>query len=150
MRKSTQSAAASTRSYKNLDVWTVAMDLAVALYRLAERLPSSERFEVSAQMRRAAVSVPSNIAEGHATGSDGVLLRHLRIARGSVGELETHLELALRLRLLSAEDVGRALEQLARTGKLLNGLFRSLRARRVARAGVVSVFWLICLGALAS
>ena len=140
----------SVRSYRNLDVWNVAMELTVALYGLAGRLPRDERFELSAQVRRAAVSVPSNIAEGPSTGMDGLLLRHLRIARGSLGELETHVELAVRLGFLTAGEVRQVVEQLARTGQLVNGLMRSLRVRRLKKAGAISVLWLICLASLAS
>lgn len=107
----------SSRSYKNLDVWNVAMELAVACCTLAQRLPATERFELSAQIGRAAVSVPCNIAEGHSTGTDGVLIRHLRISRGSVGELETHMELATRLGLLTSAEVRPVVDQLARTGQ---------------------------------
>lgn len=82
------------RSFRDLDAWNVAMELAVACYRLARQLPVEERFALSAQIRRAAVSVPSNIAEGHSTGSDGVFGRQVRTSLGSVGELETQLELA--------------------------------------------------------
>ena len=70
------------------------MDVAVAVYTGGRRLPVEERFGLSAQVRRAATSVPSNIAEGHSSGTDGVLIRHLRIALGSVGELETQMALA--------------------------------------------------------
>lgn len=134
----------STRNYRNLDVWNVAMELTVAVYALAGRLPKDERFELSAQVRRAAVSVPSNIAEGHSTGMDGLLLRHLRIAQGSVGELETQVELSVRLGFLSVGEVKQVVEQLARTGQLLNGLIRSLRARRrLQKAGAVSLLCLI-------
>ncbi len=125
--------AASTRNYRNLDVWSVAMQLAVGVYAAAERLPASERFELSSQIRRAAVSVPANIAEGYSTGLDGLLLRHLRLARGSVGEIETQLELAVRLRLLRSADISEVVDQLSRTGKLLNGLIRAVRAKRIQK-----------------
>lgn len=100
---------------------------------------------MSAQIRRAAVSIPSNIAEGHSTGMDGLLRHHLRIALGSVGELETHMELAVRLGLLRAEDVQPVVEQLSRTGQLLNGLMRSLRTTRLKKIGVLRAFLLACL-----
>ena len=70
------------RSFRDLDAWNVAMALAVNCYRVAKRLPAEERFELSAQIRRAAVSVPSNVAEGHASGSDGLFSRHVRISLG--------------------------------------------------------------------
>lgn len=106
------------------------MELAVGCYGAAKKLPPSERFELSAQIRRAATSVPANIAEGHATGRDGLCMRHLRIALGSVGELDTHFELAARLGLLTAADVKTVQEQAARTAQLLHGLLRSVRSRQ--------------------
>src|SRR4029079_17412187 len=91
-------------SFRDLDVWNVAMDLVVTTYGVVERLPASEQFALSAQMRRAVVSIPSNIAEGHSGGTDGRFLHHVRIARGSLAELETQLEAALRLHFVSAEE----------------------------------------------
>ena len=93
------------RSFRDLDAWDAAMALAVNCYRLAKSLPLEERFELSAQMRRAAVSVPSNIAEGHAAGTDGLFARHVRISLGSLGELGTQLEVAVRAGLLRRADV---------------------------------------------
>ena len=92
-------------SFRDLDTWKRAMDLAVVSYGLAGRLPSTERFELSSQIRRAAVSIPANIAEGHAGGSVGRCIHHLRIALGSLGELQTDFEIALRLRFLVEADV---------------------------------------------
>lgn len=126
------------------------MDLSVSLYTLANRLPRQERFVLSDQIRRAAVSVPSNIAEGHSTGMDGVLLRHLCIARGSVGELETQIEVSVRLEFLTATDVKEVVEQLARTGKLLNGLIRALRMKRLTGVGAIGVLLLFVLTSFVS
>jgi four helix bundle protein len=133
------------RSFRDLDAWNVAMELAVACYRLAKRLPSDERFELSAQVRSAAVSVPANVAEGHSTGSDGLFLRHVRIALGSVGELETCFELTTRTGLCHASDVGPVQKQLARTGQVLQGLARSIRARQLKKAAAVSAAFLVWL-----
>lgn len=116
------------------------MDLAVLTYGLAKRLPLTERFELSAQIRRAAISIPSNVAEGQATGRPGRFLYHTRIALGSLGELETDLELAKRLGMLTAGDLAQALEQLARTGQLLHGLVRSLKLRILTNAAKCSRF----------
>src|SRR5712671_6514673 len=80
-----------TWHHRELDVWRSSMDLATAIYSLTKRLPNSERFGLVNQMRRAAVSVPSNIAEGAARGSSADFARFLLIARGSVAELETQL-----------------------------------------------------------
>src|SRR5262249_39209589 len=115
------------RTFRNLEAWQSAMDLAVACYEVARRLPSDERFVLGSQIRRAAISVPSNIAEGHATRSDGTLLRHLRIARGSLGELETQLELLSRLKLRPAQALEPSRRLLTRTQQLLAGLARTVR-----------------------
>ena len=119
------------------------MDLAVACYAVAMRLPNEERYGLASQVRRAAVSVPSNIAEGHLSGSDGILGRHLRISLGSVGELQTHMELIPRLGLLQRAEVQPALEQLTRTTQVLHGFVRSVRAKRIKKAGMVGVIWLV-------
>jgi four helix bundle protein len=117
--------------FRDLDAWKAAMDLVVAAYDIAALLPLNERFELSAQIRRAAVSVPSNIAEGQASGPGARYRHHVRIAIGSLAELETQLDIARRLNLISV-DAHRAIgEQVARTGKLLHGLARYLW-RRVA------------------
>jgi four helix bundle protein len=125
-------------SFRDLDTWHVAMELAVACYGAAKKLPPSERFELSAQIRRAATSGPANIAEGHATGRDGLCMRHLRIALGSVGELDTHFELAARLGLLTAADVKTVQAQAARSAQLLHGLLRSVRSRQRRNAATTS------------
>jgi four helix bundle protein len=141
--------AADIRSFRDLDAWKISMDLAVLVYELAKRLPATERYELSAQIRRAAVSIPSNVAEGQATGRLGRFLYHTRIALGSLGELETDLELAKRLGMLPAQDLVNAVDQLARTGQLLHGLERSLKFRLLTHAakclallGFVPFAWL--------
>jgi len=132
------SSSASVRSFRDLGAWQVAMDLTVACYELARGLPSDERFVLGSQLRRAAVSVPSNIAEGHATRSDGLLLRHLRIARGSLGELETQLELLSRLKLRPAQALEPSRRLLTRTQQLLAGLARTVRTSQASRKTGVS------------
>ena len=117
------------RSFKDLDAWKVSIELALISYELAKRLPLTERFELSAQIRRAAVSVPSNVAEGQAVGKSRRFLYHVRIALGSLGELETDFEIARRLGMLSSEDLAELTEHIARSGQLLHGLARSLRLR---------------------
>jgi four helix bundle protein len=105
------------------------MDVVLAVYTFAANLPASERFELSAQMRRAAVSIPSNVAEGHAFRSQPrAYRRHVRIALGSLAELETQVELVKRL-ALADKQLARDLDaQLRRTGQLLHGLLRALRS----------------------
>lgn len=119
-------------SYRDLEAWKAAMNLLLATYAVARQLPQTERFELSAQMRRAAVSVPSNIAEGQATGPGGRYRHHVRIALGSLAELDTELEAVRRLEYSSEETLRVVAEHLAQTGRLLHGLDRSLRRRNFA------------------
>jgi four helix bundle protein len=132
------------RHYRNLDAWQAAMEATIACYELARRLPALERFELAAQMRRAAVSMPSNIAEGHSYGTDPMLCKHLRTALGSVGELETQVELAQQLSYFSEADVLPALERLAKAARLIHGLLRSVSPRIHTRV----IVWLVCCGVL--
>ena len=107
------------RSYRDLIVWQKGIALAVESYHLVRRLPASERFVLRDQMLRASVSIPANVAEGHGQVSKGAFVRHLGIARGSLHELETLLEVAKRVghfdeaalekAKLLADEVGRML-----------------------------------------
>ena len=110
------------------------MDLVTATYEVARVLPASEQFGLRAQMQRAAVSVPSNIAEGHAGGSGRRYRNFVRIALGSIAELDTQLELALRLKYIDSEKFTELARQLTRTRQLLHGLHRSLRAKLAIQA----------------
>src|SRR6202451_4556385 len=85
------------KSFRDLDVWHLGVELAETVYRVTARFPKSELFALSSQMRRAAVSIPSNIAEGRARNSTREFLYFLSVSRGSLAELETQLELAIRL-----------------------------------------------------
>ena len=114
------------------------MELAVAAHQLAARLPPVHRFELGTQIRKAATSIPSNVAEGHAHGSDNVLMRHVRIALGSLAELETQVEIAVRLGLLKSDTTRNVMEQFVGTGQLLNGLKRALEVQN--RSRVLAVF----------
>ena len=117
-------------SYRDLDVWRKAMDLTVACYRLAERLPEHERFGLALQIRRASVSVPANIAEGKARQGAREFARFLSIAQGSLAEVETHLELIARLQYIDATGIQSLLDRTAEIGRMLTGLIRSLKAPR--------------------
>ena len=136
------------QSYRDLDAWRVSMDLSVLVYRAVKGLPDTERFELSAQMRRAGVSVPSNVAEGQACGEDGRHIHHVRIALGSLGELSTQTEVARRLAMLPKASLVELEETIARTGQVLHGLLRSrLRKRRLqitrtALTTALAVWWL--------
>jgi len=112
--------------YSDLLVWQKAMDWVTSIYVVTSSFPSDERFGLTSQIRRAAVSIPSNIAEGHGRKSSGAFLNHLSITLGSLMELETQIQIASRLELIT-EEVGETV--LARTdeiGKMLSGLKKSL------------------------
>ena len=115
----------SIQSFKDLIVWQRSMGLAEEIYRLAAALPRDERFGLGGQLKRAAVSVPSNIAEGYSRQSTGDYRHHLQIARGSLGELETQLLLATRLGLLAAPCT--ALTDIEECSRMLNTMIRKLR-----------------------
>lgn len=132
-------------SYRDLEAWKAAMDLLLAAYAVARQLPQIERFELAGQVRRAAVSIPSNIAEGQATGPGGRYRHHVRIALGSLAELDTQLEAVRRLAYLSEEALRVAAEHLAQTGRLLHGLDRSLRRRQFA-ISCLALCGLFCAG----
>jgi four helix bundle protein len=119
-------AKAPIRSHRDLVVWQKAMDLVVDVYRSTETFPKTETYALTSQIRRAVASIPANIAEGQGRRLAGEYLYFLGNARGSLSELDTHLELAARLKYLNAEQHSRLLEQLAEVGRLLNGLMRSL------------------------
>ena len=113
------------RTFRDLDVWRKGMDLTVRVYKSTDRFPKSEIFGLTSQLRRAAVSIPSNIAEGKAVGGKGYR-RHLKIAMGSEAELQTQVELAERLNFLNREEANDLLEHAAEVGRMLAGLFRAL------------------------
>jgi four helix bundle protein len=114
------------RSYRDLRVWQEAMNLAEAACRLTGQFPKHEVYGFTAQVRRAAASVPANIAEGYGRESRGAYVQFLRVAQGSVKELETHLLLAERIELIAHAAVAPLLGQCDTIGKMLRGLIRSL------------------------
>lgn len=115
-------------NYRNLVAWQRAVDLAEATYRLSDHFPDAERFALTSQVRRAAVSVPSNIAEGHGRGTPKAMVSFIRIANGSTKELETQLILAQRFGYLSAEEAAPVMSLADEVGRLLTGLRRSLES----------------------
>ncbi len=117
----------SIESYRDLRVWREAMDLAEACYRLSASFPQREIFTMAAQLRRAALSIPANIAEGYGRDSTGGYVQFLKIAQGSLKELETHLLLSQRLSFASIEDIDAVLERCAAVGKMLRSLIRSVQ-----------------------
>lgn len=119
-----------TSDYKRLKVWKKAMDLTEEVYRLVRLLPREETYALSDQLRRAVVSVPSNIAEGHGRGSDKEFVKFLTIARDSLFEVETQLLICNRLYLFTKETMQLAFSMIAEIGKMLNALI-SFRLDRV-------------------
>lgn len=114
------------RSYKDLVVWQKSMDLVTTAYRLTAKFPKDELFGLTSQARRAAVSIPSNIAEGQARLSEKEFRHFLGNARGSLMELETQLQVAENLGYLSHEETGSILQPCAEVGRVLNGLLASV------------------------
>ena len=112
-------------SYRDLEAWQVGMTLAEDVYALTRAFPREELFGLTSQLRRAAVAIPSNIAEGHRHGTN-TYRHHIVIALGSQAECETQLELALRLKLASADTIAPVSALAARVGQVLHGLARSL------------------------
>jgi four helix bundle protein len=116
------------KNFRELDVWHLGVELAETVYRVTARFPKSELLALSSQMRKAAVSIPSNIAEGRARDSRREFLHFLSISRGSLAELETQLELAIRLDYTDS-DLHTARAQSEILGKKLNRLQTTLRAQ---------------------
>lgn len=124
-------------SHKDLVVWQKSIALACKIYAGTRLLPRDERFGLISQLRRAAVSIPSNIAEGSARRSRAEFIQYLHVSRGSLAELETQYMIVSRLALLG--DATTTLEEIAEVGHLLNGLIRSLAASsRAAHARACS------------
>ena len=122
-------------SFRDLQVWQKSMVLAEGVYAFTKRCPRDEQYGLSSQLKRAATSIPANIAEGHARQT-GHYVQHLEIALGSEAELQTHLELALRLRLAHSSDVAKLAEAAAEIARMLNGLIASLERSRRNREGL--------------
>jgi len=118
------------RSYRELIAWQKSMRLAKAAYRISQELPRKEAYGLISQIQRAAVSVPSNIAEGHGRLTDLQFRHFLRNARGSLCELQSQVELACDLGYISSDK----LKQSSEVARLINGLINSLReVRSVAK-----------------
>ena len=119
------------RPHKKLDAWLKAIELTVETYRQTEQLPRDEKFGLISQMRRAAVSIASNIAEGAARDTKKDFIRFLHNARGSLSELDTQVVICIQLGYLSKEACELLNEQMEREGKLLTGLIKYLKNEQV-------------------
>jgi four helix bundle protein len=124
------------RSYRDLEAWQSGMELLLSVYELASQLPQVERFGIASQMRRAAVSVPSNVAEGQAYGRGRRYLHHVRVALGSLAELDTQIEAVRRVGYFNEHALQQAVHLLNQTGILLHGLERSLKRRQMTMTGL--------------
>lgn len=115
------------RSYQDLEVWQQGMALAEDCYRLTKTFPKEEVYGMVSQIRRAAVSIPANVAEGYGREYRNQYIQFLRIAQGSLKELETHILLAMRVELITTQAAQPILAQCESTGKLLRALLRALQ-----------------------
>lgn len=118
------------KPHKKLDVWKLSMQLVLDVYQTSKTFPREERFGLIDQIRRAVVSVPSNIAEGAARQTRKEFVNYLHMAQGSLSELDTLLELAMRLEYLVAKDWNARNMEMERIDKMLSGLIRHQRRTR--------------------
>lgn len=114
-------------TYKDLEAWQLSIALVVEIYRGTASFPREEMFGLTSQMRRAAVSVASNIAEGKGRFSDRELAQFLAVARGSVFEIETQIVIALKLGFIANNEASKLSNRCAEVGRLLNGLIRAVK-----------------------
>lgn len=112
--------------YQRLDVWKAAHRVTLAVYRATERFPSTEVYGLTSQIRRAAVSIPANLAEGYGRGTDREIVRYCRVCVGSANELEYHLILARDLGLLAAAEQAELESESRRVRRMLAGLIRAI------------------------
>ena len=117
------------RSHRDLLVWQKGMDMTEATYRLTASFPKEEMYGLVSQMRRCSVSIPSNIAEGFGRDNTGSFVQHLRIAQGSLKELETQLMISVRVGLCTSAATEILLASCEELGKMLRALIRSLQAQ---------------------
>ncbi|MCZ7586377.1 MAG: four helix bundle protein [Deltaproteobacteria bacterium] len=113
------------KSYRDLLVWQKAMGFVALCYRASDKLPTGEEYGLKSQIRRAAVSIPTNIAEGHERGNPRELARFLGYSKGSLAEVETLSLLALEFGFIAQDGVDDILERASEIGKMVNGLVRS-------------------------
>jgi four helix bundle protein len=119
------------KPHKKLDVWKMAMDLAKLIYQITENYPSEEKFGLISQMRRAAVSIASNIAEGAARQGKAEFRNFLSMAQGSLSELDTQLELSVRLGCLNNQKYDEISSMMVRIDKMMTALIRSLTKSKI-------------------
>lgn len=118
-------------SFRDLEAWKQGMNLVKECYKASRLFPIEERYGLTAQLRRAAVSIPSNIAEGHCRRTTRAYANHVSIACGSEGELETCIELADRLGFLPHAETAHLVERCTTVGKILTGLYGALDVKLI-------------------
>ncbi|NEO07968.1 MAG: four helix bundle protein [Moorea sp. SIO1F2] len=114
------------QSYRDLRVWQKGMDVAESCYVITREFPKQEMYGMTAQIRRAAASIPANIAEGYGREYRGEYVQFLRIAQGSLKELETHLFLSVRVKLATSGSINPIIDECEALGRMLRSLIRSL------------------------
>jgi four helix bundle protein len=119
----------SFKSYRDLEVWQKAMDLVILCYQITKKFPKSETYGLASQLQRSAVSIPANIAEGRERQHSREFLQHLSIAYSSLAELETHVQIAERLKYIDGNHLRQVLDKTGEIGRMINGLRRSLEKR---------------------
>jgi four helix bundle protein len=119
----------AVNSFRDLRVWQAGMDLVERLYRITRRFPAEETYGLAIQMRRASVSIPSNIAEGHTRAHSKEFLNHLSMAQGSLSELQTQLEIAGRLKYIPPGELEEILKLTVSLAKQLHALRNALTGR---------------------
>jgi four helix bundle protein len=116
----------TAKRYSDLIVWQKAMNLVETVYKITKTFPKEETYGLSGQLRRAAVSVPSNIAEGHSRTGRREFAHYLSMAHGSLSEVETQVEIALRLGYITEQEREQVFQSSAEVGRIVVGLIRSL------------------------
>ncbi|PWG06367.1 four helix bundle protein [Polaribacter aquimarinus] len=115
------------RNFRNLLIWKQGILLVKEIYKIAQKLPSDEKFGLISQITRAAVSIPSNIAEGSSRNSEIEFKRFLEVAMGSLFEVETQLIIIQELELIKSEELEIIFELIAKEGKMINGLINTIK-----------------------
>ena len=118
---------ADHRPHRKLEVWQKAMDFVMEIYRTTGEFPETEIYGLTSQMRRASVSIPSNLAEGAGRKGNKEFMQFLNIAQGSISELDTQLEIACRLKYMNEEDYSNLIGKLTEISKMLYGLAKTFK-----------------------
>ena len=132
-RVESRESSGSISSYRDLIAWRKSMDLLVAIYALTESFPKNEQFGLTSQIKRAAVSIPSNLAEGSSRRSTQEFMRYINIATGSLAEVETQLSAAQRLNFITLKQEETLLDQCGEISRIFQGLYNSLKSRLSTR-----------------